>query len=75
MRRIRNFGNFDTLITIYKAVVQPHLDNGCIIWDGLDKGLALKVQRLQNCAARIITRSNWEERPRDILVSLKLEIT
>ena len=64
MRRIRNFVDFDTLITIYKALVQPHLDYGCIVWDGLDKGLALKVQRLQNRAAKIITRSSWEVRSR-----------
>lgn len=70
LRRIRNCVDFDTLITIYKALVQPHLDYACIVWDGLDKGLALKLQRLQNRAARIITRSNWEVRSSDILASL-----
>ena len=73
MRRIRNFVDFDTLITIYKAFVQPHLDYGCIVWDGLDKSLVLKVQILQNRAARIITRSNWEVHSRDILASLNWE--
>ena len=72
LRRIRNFVDIDTLITIYKALVQPHLDYCCIVWDGLDKGLALKVQRLQS-AARIITRSNWEVRSSDILASLNWE--
>ena len=39
----------------------------------LEKGLALKVQRLHNRAARIITRSSWEVRSRDILASLNWE--
>ena len=33
----------------------------------------MKMQRLQNRAARIITRSNWEVRSRDILASLNWE--
>ena len=44
LRRIRNFVNVDTLNKIYKALVQPHLYYGCIVWDGLDKGLVQKQQ-------------------------------
>ena len=61
------------LVIIYKALIQPHLEYGCIVWDGLDKGLILKLQRLQNCAARIITRSSWEVRSKDILANLEWE--
>ena len=47
-----------TLISIYNALILPHLEYACVVWDGLDKGLAIKLQRPQNRAARIITRSS-----------------
>ena len=47
-----------TLINIYNALILPHLDYASVVWDGLDKGLAIKLQRLQNRAIRIITRSS-----------------
>ena len=62
----------DTLVSIYKALIQAHLEYGCIVWDGLNKGLILKLQSLQNRAARIITRSSWEVRCKDILADVLL---
>ena len=73
LNRIRNYVDQDTLVSIYKALIQPHLEYGCIVWDGLDKGLVLKLQRLQNRAARIITRSSWEVRSKYILANLEWE--
>ena len=73
LKRIRNCVDQDTLVSIYKALIQPHLEYGCIVWDGLDKGLTLKFQRLQNRAARINTRSIWEVRSKDILANLEWE--
>ena len=73
LKRIRDYADQDTLVTIYKALIQPHLDYGCVVWDGLDKCLVIKLQRLQNRAARIITRSSWEIRSKDILTSLNWE--
>ena len=73
LKRIRNCVDQDTLVSIYKAFIQSHLEYGCIVWDGLDKGLTLKFQRLQNRAARINTRSIWEVRSKDILANLEWE--
>ena len=73
LKRIRNYVDQDTLVSTYKALIQPHLEYGCIVWDGLDKGLILKLQRLQIRAARIITRSSWEVRSKDILANLEWE--
>ena len=73
LKRIRNYVDQDTLVSIYKAFIQPHLEYGCIVWDGLDKGLILKLQRLQNRATRIITRLSWEVRSKDILANLEWE--
>ena len=62
LRRIRDFASFDILIKIYKALIEPHFDYACTVWDDLDTTIALKLQRLQNRAARIITRSDYEGR-------------
>ena len=70
LKRVRDFVGQDTLISIYNALILPHLEYTCVVWDGLDEGLAIKLQRLQNRAARIITRSSWDERSCDILLKL-----
>ena len=73
LKRVRDLVDFDTLVIIYKALIQPHLDYGCVVWDGMDKGLAIKLQKLQNRAARIITRSCYDVRSCDILADLGWE--
>ena len=71
--RIGSFTSFDTLIKIYKALIEPHFDYACTVWDDLDATLASKLQRLQNRAARIITRSDYEVRSAEILKNLGWE--
>ena len=73
LKRVRNYVDLDTLANIYKGLIQPHLEYGCVVWDGLDKGLAITLQRLQNRATRIIARSSWEVRSKDILSNLGWE--
>ena len=70
IKRVRDSVGQDTLVIIYNALILPHLEYSCVVWDGLDKGLAIKPQRLRNRAARIITRSSWEVRSCDILSEL-----
>ena len=70
LKRVRDFVDRDTLVSIYNALILPRLEYACVVWDGLDKGLAIKLQRLQNRAARIMTRSSWEVRSCDILSEL-----
>ena len=50
LRRVGDLVDFDTLLIIYKALIQPHLDYGCVVWDRMDKGLAIKLQKLQGLA-------------------------
>ena len=57
LKRVRNYVDLDTLVNMYKGLIQPHLEYGCVVWDELDRRRAIKLQRLQNRAARIITRS------------------
>ena len=39
---------------VYNALIQPHFDHCCEVWDELDKGLIERLQKLQNRAARLI---------------------
>jgi hypothetical protein len=39
---------------VYNAVIQPHFDYSCEVWDELGKGLGERLQKLQNRAARLI---------------------
>ena len=70
LRRIRDFTSFCALIKIYKTVIEPHFDYACTVWEDMDATLALKLQKLQNRAARIITKSDYEVRSADIFKNI-----
>ena len=55
LMRVRDLMDTEALTNIYKVSVLPHLDYACVVWDGLDKGISKKLQKIQNRAARIIT--------------------
>ena len=67
IRRLRDIVDYNTLITIYKSIIQPHFDYCSQVWGCLGKVLSDKLQRLQNRAFRIITREGYETRSKDIL--------
>ena len=67
IRRLRDIVDYNTLITIYKSIIQPHFDYCSQVWGCLGKVLSDKLQRLQNRAFRIITREGYETRSTDIL--------
>ena len=58
---------------MYENLILPHLDYGCVVWDGLDKNLSTRVQKLQNRTARIMTLSGYDMRSTDILAILGWE--
>ena len=70
LKQVRRFVPTHTLITIYKALIQPLFDYCDVVWSGLNEGLANRLQKLQNRAARIITQSSYEIRSAAILESL-----
>jgi hypothetical protein len=41
-------------VLVYNALIQPHFDYCCEVWDELGKGLGERLQKLQNRAARLI---------------------
>ena len=58
-----------TLI-IYQALIQPHFDYCSSVWDGCSAKLSDKMQNLQNGAARIITKSNYDSSATQFLENL-----
>ena len=51
LRRVKPFVNKETLISIYIAIICPHFDYCCEVWDVLRK---TQSDRLQKRAARVI---------------------
>ena len=70
LRRIRDLVPINTLVDIYSSIILPHFDYCSSVWDNCRKGIQDKLQKLQNRAARIITRSNYEIRSSQILNDL-----
>ena len=68
IRRLRDIVDYNTLITVYKSIIQPHFDYFSQVWGCLGKVLSDKLQRLQNRAFRIITREGYETRSKNILI-------
>ena len=53
LKRIRLYIT-NTEVQVYQALIQPHFDDCCLVWDGLGETLSCKLQKLQNRAARVI---------------------
>ena len=68
-RKLTN--NQETLKTIYYSLVQPYFDDCDVVWSDCSKTRADKLQKLQNRAARIITRADYSIRSSDVLNSLE----
>ena len=60
LKRIRPFISESTALQIYQALILPHFDYCCPVWDELSVTLSEKLQKLQNRAARVITRSSYD---------------
>ena len=66
LRQARRYVPQETLITIYNALIKPLFDYCDIVWGNLNSTLSARLQKLQNRAARIITRKGYDERSLDI---------
>ena len=67
LRRVRPFVSMHTAIKIYKGLIEPHFDYCSVVWDGLSEQLSEKLQKLQNRAIRVITKSSYDTSPRFLL--------
>ena len=70
LRRVRDFVDTLSLIMIYKALVEPYFTYCSPVQNSLGAGLSQKLQKLQNRAARIITRSEYNVRSATLLNQL-----
>ena len=68
MKKIKGSVPKDSLVTLYKTLVEPYLRYGNIIWGQCGNTLTEKVQKLQNKAARIISGTSFEETNHDDLL-------
>ena len=73
LKRARPFISCKTAVQVYTALIQPHFDYCCSVWDELGGTLATKLQKLQNRAARVITRSSYDADAGALLTLLQLD--
>ena len=73
LKQARDYVPSDVLNTIYKSLIQPVFDYCDVVWGNLDQGLATKLQKLQNRAARIITFQGYDVRSAQIRKQLNWE--
>lgn len=60
IKRVKPFVPQSTLLCIYNSLVQSHFDYCSLDWGNCGKTLFNRVQKLQNCAARVITSSGYD---------------
>ena len=59
LKTFRPFICEDTAILLYRALIEPYFDYCCPVWDGLSNELADKLQKVQNRAILVITKSDY----------------
>ena len=70
IRRLREYLDKDSLLSVYNALVQPYFNYCCEIWDVFGTTQSNRLQKLHNTAARIITRSSNEVNQKNVLDKL-----
>ena len=73
LKRIRSFITTRTAVEVYFALIQPHFDYCCSVWDGLGETLRTKIQKPQNRAVRVITKSSYDTNASVLLNTLQLD--
>jgi len=60
LKRLRSFISEETAAILpYRALIEPHFDYCCPVWNGLSNELADNLQKLQNRVVRVITKSDY----------------
>ena len=60
LRRIRPLISQSTAVIVYNSLIQPQFYYCNLVWDGLSYQLSDKLQNLQNRAATVIVKANYE---------------
>ena len=60
LKRIRHLLDDNMCVTFYRGLIAPHFNYCSVVLDGLNKQLVDKLQKYQNRAARLVTRSSFD---------------
>lgn len=71
LKRVRSFISVKTALQIYHALIRPCFDYYSSVWGECSVTLCDKLQKLQNRAARVITRSGYDVNAKHLLISLR----
>ena len=70
LRHAKSYLPKETLQTLYKGVVEPHLRYCCSVWGCASLTEINQLQKLQNRAARIVTNSSFDAPSRPLIQGL-----
>ena len=70
IKRSRILVPFDTLQYMYFSLVKPHFDYCSEIWGCCNKTLPIKLQKLQNRAARILLMASYDTKSDSLIDKL-----
>ena len=73
LKRIRHFISANTVLQIYNALILPHFDYCSPVWNCVSGQSSDKLQKLQNRAARVITKLPFDTSSNLLLDTLKWE--
>ena len=73
LKNVQPFISKETAIQIYNALIMPHFDYCSPVWDCLSGYLSDKLQKLQNRAATVITKSPFDASSNHLLSTLSWE--
>ena len=71
LKRIRGLIDQETAIKAYQGFIEPYFSYCAPVWDGLGHTLSDRLQKPQNRAARVITRSSYNISSNLLLDQLK----
>ena len=54
LRRLKEYADKHTLLSVYNALIYPYFKYCCEVWDVFGEAQSKRLQKLQNRAARII---------------------
>lgn len=72
LKRLRPFVSQETSTKIYKSLIEPYFDYCNGVWHNTSNELCDKLQKLQNRAVRIITKSDYKASVSPLLKTLNL---
>ena len=70
IRYAKRFLPFESLKNLYTGLVDPHFRYCCAVWGVCGLTELQQLQKLQNCAARIITGSNFDAPSKPLIMGL-----